>query len=150
MTIQRQPDIRGRHGLHLIAEANLAHPARTSLMAVVPLGVVDDAARDALSTALSSSNGRVLALHVHDADQGVVDTFTQDWNRWSPDITLTLLHDDGRGVSETIADYLETHPRSCRVLLVQPWSRSARRLQLEHQVEHLVNVVTCRQGPPTA
>lgn len=74
---------------------------------------------------------------------------TQDWNRWSPDITLTLLHDDGRGVSETLADYLETHHRSSRVLLVQPWSRSVRRHRLEHEVEHLANVVTCRQGPPT-
>lgn len=133
-------------------------PARRSVIGVVPLGSIDERARTALSTALSMSASRVVAVHVCDTLESVRD-FTQTWERWEPGVPLVLLDrvtSQGDPVADSIADYLSRRHTAYRTLVVvadapvspdAPPPGSTRGDALEAALLPLPHVVVCRQRP---
>ncbi|MET0930002.1 MAG: hypothetical protein ABWX74_10805 [Aeromicrobium sp.] len=135
-------------------------PSRRSVIGVVPVSSVDDRARTALSTALSMSANRVVAVHVCDTLESG-RAFTRAWERWEPGVPLVLLDRVGTGgdpVVVSVADYLSRRHTAYQTLVVVAGDHGPSRTDgqqvrptrgdaLEAALLTLPHVVVCRQRP---
>lgn len=122
-------------------QAAPALPSRHSVIALVPVSIVNDQAQVAVSTALSMSAGRVVAVHVCETLESA-RTFTRAWEEWEPGVPLVLLDCPPartNPVATSIANYIgRRHPaRQVFVVVSDNHFREAALLQLP-------NVVVCR------
>lgn len=135
-------------------------PSRRFVIGIVPVSGVDDRARAALSTALSMSASRVVAVHVRDSlESGRACTRT--WERWEPGVPLIVLDRVdavGDPVAASVADYLSRRHTAYQTLVViaedpdgpQTDERRhgpTRGDALEASLLSLPHVVVCRQRP---
>lgn len=128
------------------------------MIGVVPLSTVDELARTALSTALSMSAGRVMAVHVCGSEESSRE-FTRAWEQWEPGVPLVLLDRvaaDGDPVAASLSDYLSRRHKAYQtlVVIVEGWipprpglqeSSSPRADALEAALLPLPHVVVCRR-----
>jgi amino acid transporter len=130
-----------------------APPRPRRALVIVPVGAVNRLTQEALSAALSIGD-HVVALRVtHPDEPEETERFVRAWERWSPDIRLTLVNDTRRSLVEPIIDYVrgvdETH---VFVLIpeVEPahtWQRilqNQRGAVLAHALRRDTDAVVCR------
>jgi amino acid transporter len=130
-----------------------APPRPHRALVIVPVGAVNRLTQEALSAALSIGD-RVVALRVtHPDDPEETERFIQAWERWSPDIELTLVNDTRRRLVEPIIDYVRgVDEKHVFVLIpeVEPahaWQRvlqNQRGAVLAHALRRDTDVVVCR------
>lgn len=117
-------------------------PSRRSVVAVVPLEAIDDRAQAALTTAISMSASRVLALHVCGTPAST-RAFTRDWERWEPGVPLVFLErlpSSGDPVAHSIADYLRRRHTAYQVFVVATGDEAR---SLDEALSPLPNIVVC-------
>jgi amino acid transporter len=125
---------------------------RRSLV-IVPIGAVNRLTREAIAAALSLGD-RVVALRVTHPDEPEETTgFIEAWERWAPDVNLTLVDDPHRRLVDPIVNYVrgvgEPH---VFVLIpeVEPahvWQRilqNQRGAVLAHALRRDTDAVVCR------
>lgn len=119
-------------------------PSRKSVIAVVPLDAVDERAQAAMTTALSMSASRVIAVHVCDTREST-RAFTRAWERWEPGVPLVLLDripSPEDPVAGSLADYLSRRHTAYQVFVVLADNEGR---ALDDALLPLPNIVVCRQ-----
>jgi amino acid transporter len=130
-----------------------ARPRPRRSLAIVPIGGVNRLAQEAVSAALSLGD-RVVALRVvHPDEPEETEEFIRAWERWAPDVNLTLVNDRRRRLVDPIVEYVrgvgEPH---VFVLIpeVEPariWQRvlqNQRGAVLAHALRRDTDAVVCR------
>ncbi|MCO5993529.1 APC family permease [Actinoallomurus rhizosphaericola] len=130
---------------------NRPRPRRA--LVIVPIGAVNRLAQEAMSAALSIGE-RVVALRVtHPDDPEDVKEFIEAWERWAPDVNLTLISDAHRRLVEPIVDYVRSVDEPHVFVLipeVEPahaWQRvlqNQRGAVLAHALRRDTDAVVCR------
>lgn len=134
-----------------------ARPTRSSTVALIPVGGVDEVARRALSAALSMDADRTIAVHVCDSlETAATAKFVVAWDDWDPGIPLVLLNGRDGEISTPVADYIRRrHDRHQvfviigEVLTANGWQQvlpNHRGDDLELELRSMSNVVICRQS----
>lgn len=120
-------------------------PSRKSVIAVVPLDAVDERAQAAMTTAMSMSASRVMAVHVCNTLEST-RAFTRAWERWGPGVPLVLLDripSPGDPVAGSIADYLRRRHTAYQVFVVVANDEGH---ALDDALLPLPNIVLCHLG----
>jgi hypothetical protein len=137
-----------------------APPHRERSLVVVPVGAVSRLTSEAISAALSLGD-EVTAVTVSYGDPEDAEPdeeFPQLWDRWHPDVPLTILHTTRRSLTQPIVDYLrrlEAQDRHRRLVVLipevqpaRPWQRilhNQRGVVLDRAIRRgTQNVVICR------
>ncbi len=125
---------------------------RRSLV-IVPIGAVNRLTKEAISAALSLGD-RVVAVRVtHTDEPEETEEFIRAWERWAPDVNLTLVSDDRRRLVEPIVEYVRGVDEAHVFVLipeVEPahvWQRvlqNQRGAVLAHALRRDTDVVVCR------
>ncbi len=128
-------------------------PCPRRSLVVVPIGAVNRLTAEALSAALSFGD-RVVAVRVtHPDEPEETAAFVRAWERWAPDVDLTLLNDGRRGLVEPIVNYVRGVGEAHVFVLipeVEPvhvWQRvlqNQRGAVLAHALRRDTDVVVCR------
>ncbi|MEV5748763.1 APC family permease [Actinoallomurus sp. NPDC052308] len=128
-------------------------PRPRHALVIVPIGAVNRLAQEAMSAALSIGE-RVVALRVtHPEDPEDVKEFIEAWERWAPDVNLTLISDAHRRLVEPVVDYVRSVDEPHVFVLipeVEPahaWQRvlqNQRGAVLAHALRRDTDAVVCR------
>ncbi|GAA4628839.1 APC family permease [Actinoallomurus vinaceus] len=128
-------------------------PRPRRALVIVPIGAVNRLTEEAMSAALSIGD-RVVALRVtHPDEPEETRHFIEAWERWAPDVNLTLVNDTRRRLVEPIVDYVRgVDERHVFVLIpeVEPahaWQRvlqNQRGAVLAHALRRDTDAVVCR------
>jgi amino acid transporter len=129
------------------------HPRPRRSLVVVPVGAVNRLTAEAISTALSFGD-RVVAVRVtHPDEPEETLAFIRAWERWAPDVHLTLLNDPRHSLVEPIVEYVRGVGEAHVFVLipeVEPahvWQRvlqNQRGSVLAHALRRDTEVVVCR------
>lgn len=134
-----------------------ARPTRSSTVALIPVGGVDEVARRAVSAALSMDADRTIAIHVCDSlEADATAKFVDAWEEWDPGVPLVLLNGSDGEISKPVADYIgRRHDRHQvfviigEVVTANGWQQvlpNHRGDDLELELRSIPNVVICRQS----
>ena len=128
-------------------------PRPRRALVIVPVGAVNRLTQEAMSAALSIGD-RVVALRVtHPDEPGETKHFIEAWERWAPDVNLTLVNDTRRRLVEPIVEYIRgVDDPHVFVLIpeVEPahaWQRilqNQRGAVLAHALRRDTDAVVCR------
>ncbi|WP_283137589.1 APC family permease [Rhizohabitans arisaemae] len=87
-------------------------------LVVVPVNSVNRLTRDALAAAMSLGD-RVVAVNIaHAEEEEAARTFTREWERWHPDVTLVQLYDAHRRLDTPLLEYLKRVPETHVFVLI--------------------------------
>jgi len=130
-----------------------ARPRPRRSLAIVPVGGVNRLTEEAISAALSLGD-RVVAVRVtHPDEPEETLEFIQAWERWAPDVNLTLVADEHRRLVDPVVNYVRgVGERHVFVLIpeVEPahvWQRvlqNQRGAVLAHALRRDTDAVVCR------
>ncbi|MCO6009723.1 APC family permease [Actinoallomurus purpureus] len=130
-----------------------ARPRPRRALVIVPIGAVNRLTQEAMSAALSIGD-RVVAVRVtHPDEPEETKNFIEAWERWAPDVNLTLVNDTHRRLVEPIVDYVRGVDESHVFVLipeVEPahaWQRilqNQRGAVLAHALRRDTDAVVCR------
>jgi amino acid transporter len=130
-----------------------ACPRPRRALVIVPIGAVNRLTEEAMSAALSIGD-RVVALRVtHPDEPEETKNFIEAWERWAPDVNLTLVNDGRRRLVEPIVEYVRGVDESHVFVLipeVEPahaWQRilqNQRGAVLAHALRRDTDAVVCR------
>jgi amino acid transporter len=96
----------GRIGERLEMDRVPGRPRPRRSLVIVPIGAVNRLTKEAVSAALSLGD-RVVALRVtHPDEPGETMEFIEAWERWAPDVNLTLVDDRHRRLVDPIVQYV--------------------------------------------
>jgi amino acid transporter len=96
----------GRIGSRLEIGRTPGRPRPRRSLVIVPIGAVNRLTKEAISAALSLGD-RVVALRVTHPDEPEETTeFIEAWERWAPDVNLTLVDDPHRRLVDPIVNYV--------------------------------------------
>ncbi|MEV0403925.1 APC family permease [Actinoallomurus sp. NPDC050550] len=130
-----------------------ARPRPRRALVIVPIGAVNRLTQEAMSAALSIGD-RVVAVRVtHPDEPEDTKNFIEAWERWAPDVNLTLVNDDHRRLVEPIVEYVRGVDEPHVFVLipeVEPahaWQRilqNQRGAVLAHALRRDTDAVVCR------
>jgi amino acid transporter len=130
-----------------------ARPRPRRALVIVPIGAVNRLTQEAMSAALSIGD-RVVALRVtHPDEPEDTKQFIEAWERWAPDVNLTLVSDSHRRLVEPVVDYVRGVDEPHVFVLipeVEPahaWQRvlqNQRGAVLAHALRRDTDAVVCR------
>lgn len=142
-----------RIGQLLELDQTPARPRPRRSLVIVPVGGVSRLTEEAISAALSIGD-RVVALRVtHPDEPEETQHFIDAWERWAPDVNITLVNDNRRRLVEPIVEYLRgLDEPNVFVLIpeVEPahiWQRvlqNQRGAVLAHALRRHTDVIVCR------
>ncbi|WP_433173963.1 APC family permease [Actinoallomurus sp. CA-150999] len=130
-----------------------ARPRPRRALVIVPIGAVNRLTQEAMSAALSIGD-RVVAVRVtHPDEPEDTKKFIEAWERWAPDVNLTLVNDNHRRLVEPIVEYVRGVDEPHVFVLipeVEPahaWQRilqNQRGAVLAHALRRDTDAVVCR------
>ncbi|GAA5199677.1 hypothetical protein GCM10023322_75880 [Rugosimonospora acidiphila] len=126
-------------------------------LVIVPVGAVNRLTQEALGAALSLGDEVRAVTVVHVEDQAEAAGIRDLWNRWHPDVPLTVLTSQTRSLTRPIVDYVrlvdaeDEHDRVVVLIpemqLPRPWQRllqNQRGAVLDRAIRKHTNAVICR------
>jgi len=133
-------------------------PQERRALVIVPVGAVNQLTREALGAALSLGDEvrAVTVVYADDATERTADVEAV-WNRWHPDVPLTVVVSQTRSLTRPIVDYVravdaeDVHDRLVVLIpemqLPRPWQRvlqNQRGAVLDRAIRKYTNAVICR------
>jgi len=128
-------------------------PRPRKSLVVVPIGGVSLLTQQALAAALSLGDRVVAVRVVHPDDAQENARFVAEWEKWAPDVQLSLINDERRRLVEPVVEYVnDVRERHVFVLIpeVEPehvWERvlqNQRGAVLAHALRRDTESVVCR------
>ncbi|MGF1426727.1 APC family permease [Kitasatospora sp. LaBMicrA B282] len=134
-------------------------PVQEHSLVVVPVGAVNRLTQEALGTALSLGDEVRAVTVVHPEEEGApdADAMLEAWQRWHPDVPLTVLSSRSRSLTRPIVDHLQElaaakeHDRLVVLIpemhLPHPWQRllqNQRGVILDRAIRQHTDAVICR------
>jgi amino acid transporter len=135
-----------------------APPQERRSLVIVPVGAVNQLTREAIGAALSLGDEvrAVTVVHAEDAERDGV-SLREQWDRWHPDVPLTVVTSQTRSLTRPIVDYVravdaeDQHDRLVVLIpemhLPRPWQRllqNQRGSVLDRALRRYTEAVICR------
>ncbi len=133
-------------------------PQERPALVIVPVGAVNQLTREAIGAALSLGDEvrAVTVVHAEDAEQEGL-RLREEWDRWHPNVPLTVVTTQTRSLTRPIVDYVRTvdaedeHDRLVVLIpemhLPRPWQRllqNQRGSVLDRALRRYTDAVICR------
>ena len=133
-------------------------PQEKPSLVIVPVGAVNQLTREAIGAALSLGDEvrAVTVVHAEDAEQEG-RSLREQWDRWHPDVPLTVVTTQSRSLARPIVDYVravdaeDEHDRLVVLIpemhLPRPWQRllqNQRGAVLDRAIRRYTDAVICR------